>query len=630
MSYWGLPARALLLMTGVVVTIGLGCSGDDEPADTTTGTPPVEPPSVGCDDCVSLHGGMVFDGTEAGIGTVVLRGAAIETVVIGEAKVVAGEVVDVTGHTVLPGLFDMHVHSNGESGPYGFYSSKNYLEPNMKGRLRAGLLSYLDLGSMTHVIFEMRDRLRTGKLLGPNLFAAGPLLTPHGGHPCYDGEPPHDFCAFIDAPSDVDPVLADLLPHEPDVIKIVIEAGSEDQPLPRMSKESIDALGAAAKAKDLRMIAHVSAMEDMNLALDAGIRLFAHIPGEDLIDAALAQRLAEADATIVPTLAVYDSLYRIAVGSFTEVDDPALADDVSAEVLAAFHDPALLEWMTSPYAQQLYSVWHDNALANFKTCIEAGVRIASGTDAGNPGVFHGPAIHRELELYVESGMTNLQALVAGTRNAAEMLGRTDLGRLEANAVADVVVVEGDALTDITALKNVRRVHRAGRLMDLDSLSVQKDTSLVEAPTAEVGLGNTCLAPEECSADLYCDWFGTCSTVCTVSGGCELGDACFPQDQGSDGWCYPGDGCDLLTQDCANGEACIWVGNGASICWFAGVPTAGQACDELGSCAPGSECDFYTNKCNKLCDPAATDPGCATGETCVDKSSQAGLPIGECG
>jgi imidazolonepropionase-like amidohydrolase len=608
---------------------GIACSSDAEqpPAQ----PPPEAPPDVGCADCVSLTGGMVFDGTRAEPGTVVLRGSSVETVVLGEARVIAGEVVDVTGHTVLPGLFDLHVHSNGESGPYGYFSIENLMEPNMKGRLRAGLLSYLDLGSLKHTVFEMRARLRDGRLLGPNLFAAGPLLTPHGGHPCYHGDPSHGFCSFIDAQQDVATELAQLLPDQPDVIKIVIEAGTPARPLPRLSKESIDALGAAAQAEGLRMIAHVSEIEDMRLALDGGIRLFAHIPGEDLIDADLVQRLVEADATIVPTLAVYDALHRIAIGEFVEADDPALVDEVSAEVLAAFHDAELLEYMTSPAAQELYGAWAKNAYANFRTCVEAGVRIAAGTDAGNPGVFHGPSIHRELALYVENGMSPLEALTAGTRTAADLLGRDDLGRLEAGSVADVVVVEGDALADISALQQVRRVYRAGELLDLDALSLRQDSSLVREPVTGLGDGDTCLDTVECGEDFYCGWLGSCGAVCGFSGGCEQGDACFPQ-SGSDsaGWCYPGDGCDLIAQDCDNGAACIWVGNGSAVCWFAGQAVAGEPCDEgMSTCAPGAQCDFASGQCLQLCDPTATTPSCPAGTTCTDRTVEAGLTIGEC-
>src|SRR5581483_3154853 len=104
------------------------------------------------------------------------------------------------------------------SGPYGFYAQTDQVPPHLKAMLRNGVTSFLDLGSSARLIFEYRARLRDGRYDGPNMFAAGPLLTPTGGHPCYRGEPAGDSCEFIDKPADLTNALAHLLPQQPDVI----------------------------------------------------------------------------------------------------------------------------------------------------------------------------------------------------------------------------------------------------------------------------------------------------------------------------------------------------------------------------------------------------------------------------
>src|SRR5438270_196651 len=81
-----------------------------------------------------------------------------------------------------------------------------------------------------------------GRCDGPNMFAAGPLLTPTGGHPCYRGEPAGDSCEFIDKPADLNDVLSRLLPQQPDVIKLVIESGTASFSLPRMTTDSMKAI----------------------------------------------------------------------------------------------------------------------------------------------------------------------------------------------------------------------------------------------------------------------------------------------------------------------------------------------------------------------------------------------------
>lgn len=284
--------------------------------------------------------------------------------------------------------------------------------------------------------------------------------------------------------------------------------------------------------------------------------------------------------------------------------------------------------MTSPAAQELYGRWLDSAQASFRTCLEAGVTIATGTDAGNPGTFHGRAMRRELALYVENGMRPIEALEAATRTAADALGRSDLGRIEAGAIADLLIVEGDATMDIEALSRVRAVYRAGRALDLDALSVQSETSLTNEPTTDLAEGQTCLSPDECNEELYCGWQYVCAERCRTSSDCASGSAClYPQPLL--GFCYVGDGCDPIAQDCENGEACIWLGNEATLCWYASTQGPGEPCSATGTCAPGAQCNFATNRCVQLCAPAGSDE-CPEGQTCIDRSEEAGVPVGECG
>jgi hypothetical protein len=395
-----------------------------------------------------------------------------------------------------------------------------------------------------------------------------------------------------------------------------------------MSAEALAAVSAAASDAGVPIFAHVSKASDVELALDAGIRLFAHVPAEDRVDAALAERMANENAVLVPTLVVYDSLARISTGMLEDLEASDIADDVPSSVLAAFDNPVLLAYMTSPQAKALYARWRENAIANFKTCLEAGVTIAAGTDAGNPGTFHGRAMRRELALYVENGMRPTEALATATRVAADVLGQETLGRIERGAIADLVVVQGDATVNIAALGAVRAVYRAGRPLDLEDLSVRSDASLVTSPVTGLDEGQTCVAFDECGEGLYCGWQNVCAAECAISADCPVGSACFAHGGGG-GFCYAGDGCDLLAQDCVNGEACTWLGNGATLCWYAGTSTAGGPCSAAGTCAPGFQCDYATARCVQLCDPAADPSTCPDGQVCRDRSADAGVTIGEC-
>ncbi|APR74870.1 amidohydrolase [Minicystis rosea] len=589
------------------------------------------PPAVGCPSCTVLRGGMVFDGVRKGRGTVVMEGKKVREIVFGDAPVTAGEVVDVAGKTVMPGLLDLHVHLLADSGPLNGGSYEGVRpDDHMKSMLRAGVTSFLDLGTSAHVIFEYRKRIDAGEMIGPRVFAVGPLLTPTGGHPCYAGTRAGDSCFFIDAPSDVGKAFSKLVAYKPDAVKIVIESGPV-KPLPRMTEASMAAVEQAAAAAGLPVFAHVSYAKDVEDALTAGITHFAHLPNEDLISPALAQKMAAMGVVIVPTAAVMDGFYRVSHGTVARLDERALRDDVPGDVIDSLQDPQELGYMTTSKYKAMTATWRSNVMANLKTCHAAGVTIAGGTDAGNPGTFHGLAMADELALYVEAGMSPVEALASGTRTAAEVLGRHDLGRLEPGAIADVLVVDGDATTNIRNVGRVSRVYRAGALVDRGALALRRSTSLTTKPTTQVAAGGTCLTPSDCGHGLMCNVDHVCAPTCNGFGGCAKGSACVPDESAaSGGYCYASDGCDPIRQTCGNGTACVPLGNAATACWDAGTGAHGKPCSAEGSCAVGSTCNLDTNACMDICDPSgAAGKRCSAGKKCVDASSWTGLAVGLC-
>lgn len=100
--------------------------------------------------------------------------------------------------------------------------------------------------------------------------------------------------------------------------------------------------------------------------------------------------------------------------------------------------------------------------ANFKRFFDAGVKVVSGSDAGNPLVFHGPTMQQELELYVAAGVSAKDAIAASTRNAAGLLGQSRrFGTIEVGKDANVVVIDGDPLRDIKSLSRISLVYLRG-------------------------------------------------------------------------------------------------------------------------------------------------------------------------
>ncbi len=584
---------------------------------------------VGCADCTVLTEANVFDGTNAGTGTVVLRGGHVVALHRGPVEIVDGDVVRLKGHTILPGLIDLHVHIRASAGPPAMAVLEDEVHAHFKALLRSGVTTVLDLGTERHVVFAYRQRIHDGVLLGPSLLAAGPGLTPTGGHPCTFARPVFDLCAFVDDPVDAHEVVIDLARDRPDVVKAVIESGTANRPLPELSSRALETLRATADAAGIPVVAHVAEAADVHKALDAGVRFFAHLPVRDRIDDALADRLAAAGAVVIPTAAVEDARYRAAWGKLDEVVGDDAAKNVPEAVLSAWRDPAMVASLMEPDVQEEAKRRRDNVLENLRMSHRAGVTIVAGTDAGNPATFHGVSLPREVGLYVEAGLSPLEALRTATSGAADALRLSDRGRIAAGTRADLVVVRGNPLETIDALANVVMVVRLGERFDPGTLAVDGAFALERTKVEGLTEGDTCLGEGECETGSFCTWLAWCRRDCNESE-CAGGQACFDWDARSDRpYCEPGDGCDPIAQDCANGIACVWLGAGVTRCWYPGKAVAGEACTSWGACAPGHQCDRAKGTCVRLCDPSSATAGCEPGEACVDRSAEAGVRVGEC-
>jgi hypothetical protein len=332
---------------------------------------------------------------------------------------------------------------------------------------------------------------------------------------------------------------------------------------------------------------------------------------------------------VIPTLAVVDALHRLAQQELSELDDSDLERDVDPGVIDALQNPQFVGFMRSSEYRDWARTRLETAKRNFRKCMQAGVRMVAGTDAGNPGVFFGLSMHRELALYVEQGMDPAQALRLATEDAARFLGRDDLGTVTAGAHADLTVVQGDPTEDIDALSDVRYVLRDGDRVGRESLALTEDRRLLTSPASGKERGEGCLASEECASGLGCRYDARCSAPCNDDSGCAEGAICV-QSGSSQRMCLEGDDCDLMAQDCENGAACIWAGHGSTFCWAAGDRTAGESCSTRQPCAPGFMCFGQGGaQCERLCDPAATDPECPDDQSCESMESLAGLAIGHC-
>jgi imidazolonepropionase-like amidohydrolase len=390
-------------------------------------------------------GGEVFDSRSGEVGRA--------DVVVDDGRIVdvgAGldgdTAVDVTGKTLLPGLFDCHTHvtfshldlmrSLFTPFSYRFFEAVR----NLRLTLDTGITTIRDASGAD---LGVKQAVADGLIAGPRMQISIVMLSQTGGHgdswvACgarLRPEPhPGSVSNIVDGPDEMRRKVRELVRQGADVIKVATSGGvmsPRDEPHhPHFRADELEVLVSEATAAGRWVMAHAQATDGIKAAIRAGIRSIEH--GIYLDDEAISMML-EQGTYLVPTLVAPRGVLEAAERG-DRVPEPALRK--THEVMEAHSD-------------------------SIRRAAAAGVKIAMGTDSGVAP--HGRNL-RELELMVkEAGMTPAQAIIATTRTAAELMGLADeLGALESGKRADIVVVNGDPYDVATLGERIAAVYQDGR------------------------------------------------------------------------------------------------------------------------------------------------------------------------
>jgi imidazolonepropionase-like amidohydrolase len=377
----------------------------------------------------------IFDGTKViPKGTVIVQGDKI--LAVGEHLAAPGnvqETIDGTGQTLLPGFIDGHTHAWGDA---------------LERALVFGVTTELDMFSDVDFDRQMRDeQAKTGAPDRADLYSAGTLATAPGGHGTEYGmkiptlTKPEEAQAWVDA----------RIAEGSDYIKIIVEDGSPyGMKTPTLDRATVEALVAAAHKRGKLAVVHISTEAGAEMAIAAGADGLVHIFTDRAPEAAFIALVKQHKAFVTPTLTVVESTTGTASGKALP-DDPRLSRFLRADEVAN---------LRKSFPSRGGLDFH-NALAAVRQLHAAGVPILAGTDAPNPGTTHGASLHRELELLVSAGLSPTEALAAATANPARAFGLKDRGRIAPGLRADLVLVQGDPTTDITATRAIERVWKLG-------------------------------------------------------------------------------------------------------------------------------------------------------------------------
>ena len=422
---------------------------------------------------------LVADGKVIENGAVLVRGGKIAEVYVGagpEPRTVRAEVVEASGKTILPGLIDAHVHLGSAGGLYP--GTANYdLEKGMSRALAAylysGVTTVRSVGDGLDGILEVRARVNRGELLGAQLFTCGPVFAAGGGRGTEYFEPfPPSFRPAAEkesripgSPDEARQQVDRLKERSVDCIHAALETGVG--PLQRLDTSLLNAVAREARGDDLPFTVHTADVRDVTGALEAQAASIEHGSFREQIPDRVFDQMARQGTFYDPMLSVGEAFEELVAGK-TEMLKRSLVQQVGPEDLLRGTEEALAASETVPMRQSMAQDFIDLRIAvdNLRRAYQHGVLLVAGSDAGNLLLIHGPALHHELRLWVEAGVPPLVALQSATANGARLLrAEKRIGSIRPGNDADLLVVDGDPLDDISATERISMVILKGERID---------------------------------------------------------------------------------------------------------------------------------------------------------------------
>jgi imidazolonepropionase-like amidohydrolase len=411
---------------------------------------------------VVIHAGRLIDGeskTERTQVSILIHDDRITDVLPGFVAPAGADVIDLSNATVLPGLIDCHDHitSSFDGGnPVAEAVTRTHFDDafasvdNAEKTLMAGFTTIRDVGADPDVVIALKKAIAKGEVPGPRMFVAGPPLGPTGGHndPSngFDPELSHEGWTnwIVDSPEASRHAVRKLHQMGADLIKIMPSGGvlsiADDPNQQLMADDEIKAVIDTAHALGMKVAAHAHGKQAIDHTVALGVDSIEHGSFADAESDALMKKHG---TYLVPTMLVAATVVGIAKNHPEQLNPSSAAKALSV-------GPRI----------------RDNLARAYKN----GVKIAFGTDQGLAP--HGTNA-KEFALMVDAGVSPIDAIMAATHNAADLIGDTkDIGSVQAGRYADIVAVSGDPLNDVTELERVQFVMKGGKIYKKGGAAVQ--------------------------------------------------------------------------------------------------------------------------------------------------------------
>lgn len=437
-----------------------------------------------------INGTIINPATETvAPATVLIEDNQIRAVDKLAAPAAQARIIDCKGKFILPGYIDTHVHFFQSGDLYTrpdavdltsvrpYKDEIAWINRNMRDTfaryLRCGITSVIDVGG-PFWNFRLRKLARSMEK-APRIAVAGPLISSVARPQLDLGDPP---IVKIETPEQGVQLVQKLAERTPDYVKIWYIVNAEN-PVEKF-RPVVHAVIEESHARKLRVAVHATELEAARAAVEEGADLLVHSVTDKLVDESFVRLMKERGTILTPTLVVFERYGRTFANKLNLTSEEKAwgnpeviasldvtqlpPDKIPDRIKTALANPdAALDRIKQTY---------DIALKNLKTLQDAGVTIAAGTDAGNIGTIHGPAIFREFQLMKEAGLTPMQILRCTTANAAKAFGGNTgatIGAIEPGKLADLIILNSNPLEDIGRASDIDSVIKNGVVYSAKSL-----------------------------------------------------------------------------------------------------------------------------------------------------------------
>ena len=423
---------------------------------------------------------------------IIVQGDRITSIVENSTEIPkkGDSVIDAKGKFILPGYIDTHVHFFQSGDIYtrpdavdlntvrSYKDEHAWIEKNLPDvfarYLRCGITSVVDVGGPLWN-FKVR-KLANSTAKAPRVAIAGPLISSVSRTQLeLNGDAP---IVKIDSPEQGTQMVQKLEREKPDYIKIwyIVNA---DNPVEKF-RPTVHAVIAEAHRLKLRVAVHATELEAARTSVEEGADLLVHSVTDKPVDDAFVKLLKDKGTILTPTLVVFERYGRTFANKLELTPEekawgnPEVIASLDVTKIPEEKRPDRLKKAMENPQPVLDSIQktYDVALKNLKTLEDAGITIATGTDAGNIGTIHGSAIYREFQLMKQAGLTPMQILKCTTANAAKVFGGetgAKIGSLQPGNFADLVILKSNPVDDIKNASDIDSVMKNGVIYQADSI-----------------------------------------------------------------------------------------------------------------------------------------------------------------